>query len=204
MARQFVTVSLSGDGGDEIFGGYPEYKMGYRYNLLKKIPRFLRVALSKMPARENLNGYSSLYLLKKALKTSLAEPQQFFAKALEEDVFISQVYKDWTSNKLKICLNLGCDNFADVLRLYDLLFNTLPDNYLMKVDKCSMAFALEVRSPFLDYRFIEFSQKIPTEWKVDFFKTKKFMRKLSEGLVPDEILGRPKKTLHTSIEGMDN
>jgi asparagine synthase (glutamine-hydrolysing) len=56
-----------------------------------------------------------------------------------------------------------------------------------------MAYALEVRSPFLDYRFVEFSQRIPTEWKVDFFKSKKFMRKLIQGIVPDKIIHRGKR-----------
>ena len=90
-------------------------------------------------------------------------------------------------------MNPGANNFADVLRLYDLLFNTLPDNYLEKVDRASMAYALEVRSPFLDYRFVEFSQRIPTELKVDLFKSKKLLKELTKGIVPDEIRHRSKK-----------
>jgi asparagine synthase (glutamine-hydrolysing) len=76
--------------------------------------------------------------------------------------------------------------------MFDLLFRTLSDNFLVKVDRASMANALEVRSPFLDYRFAEFSQKIPTEWKVDFFKTKKLMREIVKDILPEEILNRGK------------
>jgi asparagine synthase (glutamine-hydrolysing) len=193
MAREYVTVALSGDGGDEIFGGYPEHIIGYRMHFLRKIPKSLRVVLSKIPAKENLDGYSSPYLLKKAANVSLYDPKLFFAKALERELVLPEVYKDWTATKLSVCLEFGANNFAEVLRLYDLMFNTLPDNYLVKVDRASMAHALEVRSPFLDYRFVEFSQKIPTEWKVDLFKSKKFMRKLVKGIVPDEILHRKKR-----------
>ena len=56
-----------------------------------------------------------------------------------------------------------------------------------------MANALEVRSPFLDYRFAEFSQKIPTKWKVDLFKTKKLMREIIKDILPNEIVNRGKQ-----------
>ena len=193
MARECITVALGGDGGDEIFGGYPEHIIGYRMHVLRKIPKFLRVIFSKIPARENLDGYASLYLLKKAFNVSLYDPASFYAKALEGELVLPRVYKDWTTSKLRLCMELGAKNFADVLRLYDLMFNTLPDNYLVKVDRASMAHALEVRSPFLDYRFVEFSQRIPTEWKVDLLRSKKFMRELVRGVIPDEILHRRKR-----------
>jgi asparagine synthase (glutamine-hydrolysing) len=193
MTREYVTVALSGDGGDEIFGGYPVYVAGYRMHMIRKTPRFLRVLLSKIPANENLNGYVSLYLLKDAFRLSLYDPSFFFANALETDLYLPEIYKEWTKEKLKLCIDSGADNFADVLRLYDLMFNTLPDNYLEKVDKASMAYALEVRSPFLDYRFVEFAQRIPTELKVDLFKSKKLLKELTKGIVPDEILRRKKR-----------
>jgi len=193
MAREHVTVALSGDGGDEMFGGYPVYLIGYRMQMIRKIPRSLRVLLSKIPANENLNGYVSLYLLKKGFQVSLYDPTLFFANALETDLFLPNIYKEWTKDKLKISMESGADNFADVLRLYDMLFNTLPDNYLEKVDRASMAYALEVRSPFLDYRFAEFSQRIPTELQVDLFKSKKLLKEITKGIVPDEIRHRGKR-----------
>ena len=192
MAREYVTVALSGDGGDEIFGGYPLHKLGYRMHVIRKTPKFIRVALSKIPANENLNGYVSLYLLKKAFQLSLYDPTLFFANALETDLFLPEIYKEWTKDKLKQCIDSGANNMAEILRLYDLLFNTLPDNYLEKVDKASMAYALEVRSPFLDYRFIEFSQRVPTNMKVDLFKSKKLMKEITKGIVPDETRHRRK------------
>ncbi len=193
MTRNFVTVALSGDGGDEIFGGYPEHISGYRFELISKIPKTLRLIFSKIPARKNLDSYFSPYLLKNALKVSLGDRSDFFANALTDDLMLPDIYKKWTSERLNDCFQTGVKNFGDVLRLYDLMFNTLPDNYLSKVDKASMAFALEVRSPFLDYRFVEFSQRIPTEWKVDAFRSKKLMREITKDIVPNEILHRSKR-----------
>ncbi len=192
MAREHVTVALSGDGGDEIFGGYGTYIFGYRIQMIRRIPRVLRVLLSKIPANENLNGTTYLQMLKEAFQVSLGDPTFFLANTLETDIFTPKIYKEWTKEKLKLCIDSGTSNFADVLRLYDLLFNTVPDNYLQKVDKASMANALEVRSPFLDYRFVEFSQKIPTGQKVDLFKSKKLMKELTKGIIPDEIRHRSK------------
>lgn len=193
IAREHITVALSGDGGDEIFAGYPEYIMGYRMDLLKKIPKFVRIILSKIPAKKNLNGYTSLFLLKKAFNVSLYDPTLFYAKALENEIAIPEICKKWTTEKLRFCVQQNGNSLAEILRLYDLLFNTLPDNFLAKVDRASMANALEVRSPFLDYRFIEFSQKIPTKWKVDLFRTKKLMREITKNILPNEIVYRGKR-----------
>lgn len=193
MTREYVTVALSGDGGDEIFGGYDWYIFGYRIGLLRKVPRFLRVGLSKIPVGKNCDGAASLlYRLKRVLKASLFDPTMYYAEDLAAELTIPDVYRYWTSNKLKECTKLCPENFAEVLRLYDLRF-TLPEDYLTKVDRASMAYALEVRSPFLDYRFIEFSQHIPTEWKIDLFRTKKLFRKMIKGVIPNEILHRGKK-----------
>jgi len=89
-------------------------------------------------------------------------------------------------------LNLANNNLSDGLRIYDLLGNTLADNYLVKVDRTSMANSIEVRSPFLDYRLAEFAQKIPVNKKVTFTKNKILMREIITDLVPNSILNRNK------------
>ena len=76
------------------------------------------------------------------------------------------------------------------MRIYDLVFNTMQNNFLVKVDRASMATALEVRSPFLDYRFVEFAQRIPTKWKQSLFSTKIIMRDIIQGILPKEIIYR--------------
>jgi asparagine synthase (glutamine-hydrolysing) len=193
IAKRYVTVVLTGDGGDEIFGGYITHVTGKRMDLIRKLPRWLRATGAKIPAKKNLDAYTSLYLLKKAFKISLLPHEQFYAMSMEKDVFKPEIYKSWTIEKLKHCYEKSGGSFAETLRLYNLLYNTLSDHYLTKVDRASMANALEARSPFLDYRFIEFAQKIPAEWKVDLFKTKKLMREIIKGIVPEEIVRRDKQ-----------
>jgi asparagine synthase (glutamine-hydrolysing) len=119
-AREHVTVILSGDGGDEIFGGYPEHVMGYRMDTLRKIPRPLRTVLSKGPVRKNLNSYTSAYLLKQALKVSLSDPADFYAMPIESDRDMPEVYKRWTKGKLELCIQGSHTSMAEALRLYDL------------------------------------------------------------------------------------
>ncbi|RMD65942.1 asparagine synthase, partial [Candidatus Pacearchaeota archaeon] len=89
---------------------------------------------------------------------------------------------------------------SEALRTHDALFNTLPDHFLVKVDRASMAHALEVRSPFLDYRLLEWAQTIPTAWKASPFKTKILMRDIIQGLVPAPIVQRGKQGFTPPLE----
>jgi asparagine synthase (glutamine-hydrolysing) len=193
LARKYVTVALSGDGGDEVFAGYPTHVAGRRMDLLRKLPRILRHIGARMPAKKNLDGYASAYTLREAFRLSLREPEEFYAQALKADVHRSPVVEEWMTEKLAECLKLSDGQLAEALRLYDLLYNTLPDNFLVKVDRASMASALEVRAPFLDYRLVEFSQRIPREWKVDATKTKKLMRDIIQDYLPKQIVQRGKQ-----------
>ena len=85
------------------------------------------------------------------------------------------------------------NNFVEGTRIFDLRYKTIPDQYLTKVDRASMANSLEVRCPFLDYRFLEFSQQIPSKWKNSLFRNKILMRELIKTYVPRPIVMRGKK-----------
>ncbi|MGV8168624.1 MAG: asparagine synthase (glutamine-hydrolyzing) [Candidatus Nanoarchaeia archaeon] len=200
IARKNVTVSLSGDGGDEIFGGYMSHVTGYRMDLIYKMPRIVRKLGSKIPAKKNLNGFASLYLLKHAFRMSLSEKKYFYAKALEDVGIKPEIYKKWTTEKMAYCLKKSNNKLGEAVRMHDLLFATICDNFLVKVDRASMAHALEVRSPFLDYRFMEFAQKIPTKWKQDYIKTKILMREIIKDIIPEEILHRGKQGFSPPID----
>jgi asparagine synthase (glutamine-hydrolysing) len=193
LARQHVTVALSGDGGDEIFGGYNSHLAARRMDFLYNLPGFVKKIGSGLPAKKNLNSFVSPYLLANAFKLSMRKKEHFFAEALADDLYKPEIYKELTRKRLRYALKKGGDHLSEALRLYDLGFNTLQDNFLVKVDRASMANGLEVRSPFLDYRFVEFSQKIPAEYKVSMGKTKVLMRQLIHGIVPDEIRKRGKQ-----------
>ncbi|MFA6073330.1 MAG: asparagine synthase (glutamine-hydrolyzing) [Candidatus Woesearchaeota archaeon] len=200
IARKNVTVVLSGDGGDEIFGGYSSHKMGARMELIRKTPKLLRRLISKLPVKKNLNSTTSLYLLKEALKLSLIKKENFHSESLIKDSIKSVKYKKWSSEKLKYSLKKGNNNLAESLRIYDLLFNTLQDNFLVKVDRASMHAPIEVRSPFLDYRFVDFAQKIPTKWKTNCTTTKILMREIIKDIVPKEIINRGKQGFEPPLD----
>ena len=192
MAKEFVTVSLSGDGGDEIFGGYMFHLISKRIEYLKKIPKFIRKLFLRLFSINLSKKFDILFLIREAVKLSLINGEKFYSELLGGKFIIGKKGKTWIENNLKYCLNKTNNDLSEAIRIFDLLFRTLSDNFLVKVDRASMANALEVRSPFLDYRFAEFSQKIPNEFKVDFFKTKKLMRELIKDILPDEIVNRRK------------
>ena len=81
----------------------------------------------------------------------------------------------------------------EAVRLMDIKFYTLPDNFLAKVDRASMINSLEVRCPFLDYRLIEYSMKLPTKYKVGLFCEKNFFKKIISGFLPREITKKKKQ-----------
>jgi asparagine synthase (glutamine-hydrolysing) len=186
MAKKYVTVCLSGDGGDEVFGGYPTHQLGRGLSILDALPD----VLLKLVARE------------KGASTSLLGKGQHVAYLLSRhpDLFLSELFsheairlpsvKAYLVQAWRDSCKLG-DNFSESLRVYDILHNTLGNNFLVKVDRTSMRYALEVRSPFMDWRFMELSMRIPTEYKVG-FKTKEFMRELVRGIIPHELLAKKK------------
>ena len=193
IAKKFVTVVLSGDGGDEIFGGYINHLNAYRLSVLKKVPRFLRKFLFYLLPNK-------FFIIKEALKISFFRNHEFYSKLLEGIKYKPAIYKQWMENNLLKLLSKSRNNLINAVITNDLLYLTVPDNFLVKVDRASMANSLEVRSPFLDYRFAEFSQKIPVEWKVDLFKTKKLMREIVKDILPDEIINRGKQGFHPPID----
>ncbi len=191
MAREHVTVCLSGDGGDEVFGGYDVYTNGLIVQRLKYIPAFLRTALYNF--LKLLPNFSIKRSLSEALKLSLVKGEDFYSYYVDSERYYPKVYKEWTTKKMKYCLDKCKGNLPEALRVFDLLYNKLPDNFLVKVDRASMHHSLEVRSPFLDFRFINFSQKIPTKWKINFKDSKILLKNIVQGIIPNSIINRSKK-----------
>ena len=190
-AKNGVKVILSGDGGDEIFGGYPIYNTGYILEKLYKLPVITRKLMLSI-AEKAKNIDVRLNKLKELLRLSLYDKKNFYSEMFASDRYKPVTYQHWTSSKLKEALDLSNNNLSEALRIHDLLTNTLSNNYLVKVDRTSMANSIEVRSPFLDYRFIEFSQQIPTQYKVGMIENKILMRDIIKGLVPQKIINRNK------------
>lgn len=196
LARKNVTVSLSGDGGDEIFGGYTMHQAASIINALKKYPLWLRKAIySSSPKSRKLGTYGQMQEL---LRLSLYPETEFRAKLIEGKTYMSESAKKWMIEKIE-SIHKETKDIKETSIRFDLLYNTLADNFLVKVDRASMQNALEVRSPFLDYRFLELEAKIPSNWKTNITKRKILFRKIIKDLVPNEIVNRKKSGFEPPI-----
>ena len=211
FAREHVTVALSGDGGDELFGGYNRYLGASRlWSVLRKLPRPARAAIGNsfggLPAG-TWNGLARLLpgkrppphfgnKVKKGLRTVGA------AGSLD-DVFASFL-DEWSGEPSPVIggdvdpglcgfdLDLG-DDAPDAMRMmYCDAVSYLPDDILCKVDRAAMATSLETRVPFLDHRVAELAARIPIEMKIKGGKGKHVLRQLLYKEAPRTLFERPK------------
>jgi asparagine synthase (glutamine-hydrolysing) len=194
MARQRVTVALSGDGGDESFAGYHYYGLAESLAKLRRLP--LHGALARGLARLPSHRL-------RLLAGALAQPSDARAFA-----FMRSIAKDFApvlSPDLLPATRSLADYFAGEADRYpsglkaaergmrlDCRF-TLPDDYLVKVDVASMAFSLEAREPLLDHDVVEWGMRLPLVWKLREGQSKWLLRRLAERYVPRELLDRPKQ-----------
>jgi len=193
FARGELTVALSGDGGDEIFGGYPRHKMASQMETLRKFPKSFRKVGAKILPKK----FSKL---KEGLRISLLEDLSDIYSEARLNVYKPEVYKKISREKMAMCLKLAGGNLTEAMILMDRYFQTMGDNFLCKVDRASMAHSLEVRSPFLDYRFIEYAAKIPARWKASRFGDKILMREIVGEFLPEKIAKRGKGGFTPPIE----
>ncbi len=206
FVKKHVTVALGGDGGDEIFAGYPMYFAHKVANVYKAIPQFLRNSLIE-PIVNNLpvsnKNLSFDYKAKRFVAASkydlVTRHHSFFGSfsideqnnLLNKDVLAQtsdDIYKD-AKDLLKIC---NAKNEIEQMQFLDINFY-MAEDILTKVDRASMAVSLEVRAPFLDPRVAEFAASIPLEYKLKGNKGKYILKKAVEPLLPKNILHRPKK-----------
>ena len=199
LAKKDVTVSLSGDGGDEIFGGYMMHQVGAQMTIIRKLPRCLRQILY-YAAPKTSNNLSIFSKIKEAFRVSLLPPEKFYASVGWSTLYKPEIYKKRTEEKFTEILKATHGNFTQAMIDFDFFYNTLADNFLVKTDRASMAQPMEIRSPFLDIRWIERGRKTPTKWKVNRRKTKILMREIIKDIVPDEIIHRSKQGFEPPIK----
>jgi asparagine synthase (glutamine-hydrolysing) len=201
LARRHVKVSLSGDGGDELFGGY------HYYGLVESLAKLLRV-----PGRRGLARILALAPSHRLrlLAGALAQPDDTRAFA-----FIRSVVKDFPPvlhrDVLSKTEGLEALFLREVAGLppglapaergmrLDLRF-TLPDDYLQKVDVASMTFSLESREPLLDHDLVEWGMRLPLRFKLAQGRNKWIFRKLAERSLPQSLLDRPKQGFGVPID----
>jgi len=202
LARQHVTVALSGDGGDELFAGYERYQIHLQDRHFKWLPavagRFYRKHLhSKLPPilpARNLAYSISLPWEERYLEGVSLRPfdremsllsDEFSATALG-GVDPLSVLRNWLDEAP------AHDPLSRVLYVDTKTY--LPDDILTKVDRMSMLASLEVRVPLLDHSLVEWAAALPAEWKVRGNKRKYILEKLATRVgVPKEVINRPKQ-----------
>jgi asparagine synthase (glutamine-hydrolysing) len=199
VAKRHVTVALSGDGGDELFAGYERFAAGVAVDRVRAVPSALR-----SPARALVDLLPST-----ALHGRVGRVQRFSAR-IDEGMpgayleWISYVPEQWRRRLLANPSNWARDDYvarweatrgAKTLdRLLALNIDTyLVDDLLVKMDRTSMAHALEVRSPFLDTELVEFAMRLPPALKQRGLSLKRVLKGAVSELLPAEILNRPKR-----------
>jgi len=210
FTRRTVKVALAGDGGDELFAGYDPFLAHRPAALLSRAPRalieLLQVAARRLPSsssnmsldfrlKQFLRGVlapaslrhqtwigsflpAELHSLLSPELRSLATPEVAYGEVLAE-----------AERSARLGVRPG--SVDEALRFY--LGRYLADDILVKADRASMAASLEVRAPFLDTHLVEFAARLPWQLKLSSSRTKVLLKEALVGLVPREILERPKK-----------
>ena len=206
LARQSVTVSLSGDGGDELFGGYNRYFLGRRlWRKAQAVPRPLRplasATLRAVPPRAWNRLAAPFGRVVPALRERAGQRLHKFAAAMQAndvDALYRSLVAQWEdvvpgARPLPIAIDEAAphDDFTDRMMYFDQR-SYLVDDILVKVDRASMAVSLEAREPLLDHRLIEFAWTLPLDMKLRDGKGKWILRTLLARFVPEELIERPK------------
>lgn len=203
LSRKHVTVALSGEGADELFGGYLTYAAN-RYSAQAQMvaPSIRRGLLGLLQHWPVSNDKISLeYKAKRFLEGTLLPPDQAHAywngtfSAAQQSEFLQQ--RNRSSVQDLFTVDLPAADHQGSLNRY-LAFDQryyLADDILQKVDRMSMAHSLEVRPPFLDHRIVEFAARLPERMKVDGRRHKVVLKSLMQEKLPASILKRPKTGL---------
>jgi asparagine synthase (glutamine-hydrolysing) len=205
-AREYVTVCLSGEGGDEVLVGYDRFKASKAHSYYSIIPEPIRRHLiaslvNALPDQPQKKG--AINLLKRFIQGGLLPEegehirwQYFGIPERDQELFSKEILTEINRNPFASIRQqiAGCNSNKRLDReIYIDLRFSMPDSPLMKVDKMSMAHGLEVRVPFLDYRFVEFCATIPSELKLKGFTTKAIFRSAMKDILPDKIRNRGKQ-----------
>ena len=203
FARKSVTVALGGDGGDELFAGYPTFHAEPIYSAMPPVVRKLvRRAARALPASHK--NFSFAHNLNKLVSSDESDTVRrhlgwlgtFDTAArsrLESEAFRRAV----TGDDVFLDIEMALKDFTQPDQNNRLLFayarSYLMDQVLVKVDRASMRYALEVRAPFLDHTIIDLAFSLPYDLKYKHGTTKYLLKKTMRGKLPDRIIDRKKK-----------
>jgi asparagine synthase (glutamine-hydrolysing) len=213
LASQSVKVALSGDGGDEAFGGYARYAHDLQEaELRRKLPAWLRRGLRPVARAWPKADWLPRRLRAKTRLTNLSlDAGPAYANTLQ--VCRQPLRRRLLGRDVAAQLNghrpekVVCDGFASAPNDDALagmiaadIATLLPDDYLVKVDRASMANGLEVRPPLLDHELLELTARIPSDFKIRDGQTKWLMKQAFADVLPIEVRTRPKQGFEMPID----
>jgi asparagine synthase (glutamine-hydrolysing) len=195
-ARKVVKVALNGDGGDELFAGYPKYPICLRMNAVRRVcpgSVFSMLAHLARSSTRLRKGRRLLELLSVSGLERYRELSSTFSRKLKDELY-TESFQGTLRNELQGESERLEDEgleFLDSMLLADTT-HYLPEDLLTKIDIATMANSLEGRSPFLDHALMEFAFRLPTEYKLRGNTTKYILKKALEKYLPNEFIYRKK------------
>ncbi|HET8773720.1 MAG TPA: asparagine synthase (glutamine-hydrolyzing), partial [Thermoanaerobaculia bacterium] len=212
LARRHVTVALSGDGGDELFGGYNRYVIGQKlFRRLAALPRALRPALGRLLTSVPPRAWDRLLapVLRQPRPGERVHKVARVLAADDPDAMYFELVSHWANVVIgggKAVSPLAdrsawppLEDPTERMMYFDQL-SYLPDDILAKVDRASMAVSLEAREPLLDHRLVEFAWTLPLSMKVRNGKGKLLLRRVLDRYVPRPLIERPKMGFGIPLE----
>jgi asparagine synthase (glutamine-hydrolysing) len=204
-ARKYVRVVLAGEGGDELFAGYPNYLKNLKILYMLKIPLLKMMAkniLKFLPDRDTMNCFNKQNKIKRYAN-------RFMDSSLESvHLNTTRTMSDYEIREISNLTHFNINSLAVYpqnmqsalgrMQAMDCK-NLLPEKFLMKADKGTMANSIEERLPILDKEIIEFAFSIPQRLKIKNRQEKYILRKAVEDLLPKEIINRPKMGFGTTV-----
>src|SRR6185369_3857419 len=206
FTRKHVTVALGGDGGDEIFAGYPMYFGHHMARAYLSLPRFVRHGLVEpmvnlLPVKtKNLSfDYRARRFITASHYDAVARHHVWFGSFTPEDtesLLTADVKRasdaDIYGDARRLFAECDSNNLTECMQSLDTQLY-LAEDILTKVDRASMAVSLEVRSPYLDTRVAEFAAALPSWYKLHGYTSKYILKRAAKGLVPSFVSRRGKK-----------
>lgn len=207
MTREHVKVALNGDGGDEQFGGYDRYRALLYHSLYQRFStQGLRSVFSRLVGSwpEGSANRSVVRKMRRFAQAAMKSPEEF---SLSLFAFFDREMRTglYSERFLETLDGFNGDGYMldllnekqDSLSILDRVLRAdtlgyLPNTLLVKVDIATMATSLEARSPLLDTKIMEFAASMPAEWKYGLRYSKKILKEAHEGILPHNILYRPK------------
>ena len=204
FAKKYVDVVITGDGGDELFGGYSYYSTIDYFNKFNKSLTFLGKVIpflffskylknNKIELLSKLFEYDGFISKFSFMRSARKDFPNIFINSSSDEFDIHNVFNKYAK---KMSLNISP---VDKSMKLDIL-TTLNDNYLQKSDLSTMAYSLECRSPFLSKKIIEWSQTLHANQKVNFFNKKIILKKLAKKYLPEEIVNKKKRGFELPIK----